>query len=33
VLYDAEIGQISPHRGEPCIVPDTIEALGHAVVL
>ena len=27
---DAEAGQIPPNGGEPGIVPDAIEALGHA---
>jgi hypothetical protein len=30
VLDHAEVGPIPPNRGEPRIVPDSIETLGHA---
>ncbi len=30
VLDHAEVGPIPPNRGEPCVVPDSIETLGHA---
>ena len=32
VIDLAEIGTITPHRGEPGVVPDAIEALSHAIV-